>query len=71
MKTEYEFKLMCYLDHTNASIRCYIKWIRKNKYPYQLPSFYESLKNYLVIRKRQIIELNNIKNQTFQLKLNL
>ena len=68
MKTEYEFLLMCYLDHTNSAIRMYIKWIRKNEFPYQLPSFYEALRNELKRRKRQINELNNI---TFQIKLDL
>jgi hypothetical protein len=68
MKTQYEFLLMCYLDHTNSAIRMYIKWIRKNQFPYQLPSIYEALRNQLIIRKREINELNNI---TFQIKLHL
>jgi hypothetical protein len=68
MKTEYEFLLMCYLDHTNSAIRMYIKWIRKNEFPYQLPSIYEALRNQLIIRKREINELNNL---TFQIKLDL
>lgn len=71
MKTKYEFLLMCYLDHTNSAIRMYIKWIRKNQFPYQQESFYEALRNELNRRKRQINELNNIKNQTFQLTLDL
>lgn len=70
-KSEYEFNLMCYLDHTNSAIRMYIKWIRKNQFPYQLPSIYEALRNELARRKRQIIELNNIKNQTYQITLNI
>ncbi len=68
MKTQYEFLLMCYLDHTNSAIRMYIKWIRKNEFPYQLPSIYEALRNQLIIRKREINELNNL---TFQIKLDL
>lgn len=70
-KSEYEFNLMCYLDHTNSAIRMYIKWIRKNQFPYQLPSIYEALRNELARRKRQINELNNIKNQTYQITLNI
>jgi hypothetical protein len=70
-KTDYEFNFMCYMDHTNSAIRMYIKWIKKNQFPYQLPSFYEALKNQLEIRKRQINELNNIKNQTFQITLDI
>ena len=71
MKTEYQFKLMCYLDHTNSAIRMYIKWIRKNQFPYQQESFYEALRNELARRKRQIKELHRLKNQTFQITLEL
>lgn len=79
IKTEYEFNFMCYMDHTNSAIRMYIKWIKINKFPYQLPSFYEALKNQLIIRKRQInnlIILKNketeiLKNQVVQTTLNL
>jgi hypothetical protein len=79
IKTEYDFKFMCYMDHTNQAIRMYIKWIKKNQFPYQQESFYEALTSNLTIRKRQIdylIFLKNketkiLKNQVIQTTLNL